>query len=204
MDDEQSGRRKPGRPKGSSRYSETDPPLLRKMAEMMVEEADLTKTAAIKQFIRLNDTAGLHRLQGKFARDGERLLAEAREARRERIKQARAAELESAMKRALQGWKDAEAVFARALISPSGQAIVRNVQALGIAINHRAARLTESGGVLQLVGDWARRPGQSRVMQQMREIQRLMQTDDFTKRVQEVQRALGAWGQVGRFGRPLI
>jgi hypothetical protein len=157
-----------GRPKGSSRYKELDQPLLRKIAEMMEADAALTKTAAIKRLIGNENNAGLHRLQEKFARYGEFHRSAIREAKHERDRQAFAAKLEECVL----AWRGAEKLFAQAILSPKGQAMVQGAHALAFTV----------GGCL--VG--------------VRESMRHYLVDDFTRRVQETQRKLGPWGQIGR------
>lgn len=55
-----------GRPKGSSRYSETDERLMQKVVNEMALNKLLTKTAAIRRVIGGNDQACIHRLQAKL------------------------------------------------------------------------------------------------------------------------------------------
>jgi len=60
------GRRLPGRPPGSSKYSRTDPALLRQVADRLRSDPSLTTRAAIVRSVGCNDPAALRRLQVKF------------------------------------------------------------------------------------------------------------------------------------------
>ena len=58
--------RRPGRPRGSSRYTDSDPILLAQVADKLLANVGLTTRAAIIQVVGYDDTAGLRRLQVKF------------------------------------------------------------------------------------------------------------------------------------------
>ena len=69
-----------GRPRGSSRYKESDTRLLRRVADLLLARPTLTTRAAILQTLGKDDSAALRRLQGKFkVQSRERWVEEARE-----------------------------------------------------------------------------------------------------------------------------
>ena len=74
-----STRRRPGRPRGSSRYCESDPQLLCEVVDKLLASPWISPRAAIMQVVGSNASADLRRLQVKFReRSRDEWLADAR------------------------------------------------------------------------------------------------------------------------------
>ena len=149
MDTEKRGR---GRPKGSSSHQIQDAALLRKVAEMMEDDSDLTKTAAIKRLIGVDKPSDLHRLQEKFKSDGEQLRSDVRAARQRQLdQQARWAETIEQIQQFARGVSDA-------MDSPKGQETLRNIQGVIVGIRDGIEALAERmiGPIAEIQGALAK------------------------------------------------
>ena len=123
-----------GRPQGSSRYSQSDLRLLERVADMLLADRKLSPRAAIVQILKLQDTAGLRRLQAKLAtRPREVWLAEADSRRIEasRLEEARRKRLAATVHAAVELPSQFAAFAEQFVDSPTVRQLRENARIMG-------------------------------------------------------------------------
>lgn len=175
---------KPGRPKGSSRYRESDPILLQMVADKVLANPGLSTRAAILQILGKQDDAALRRLQGKLP-PREQFVAKARDraeaAERRRVEmadslKATAMHIGYAVLHVNRAVQVAAEYFARSPEFQVGVEVVRQFVASGAT--ERAVEM-------------ATRFSHHPIVKQMVEFQEQMQLPENLRRMEEMQRVIG-------------
>jgi len=159
--------RKPGRPRGSSRYSESDPQLVRQIGDRLLAKPSLSVRAAIMQAVGDDNPAALRRLQGKCPSKA-RMIADAEERVRE------------AQRRRAEAWERLHAVATAANASIAALVTSPGMRALSETME-KLARATAAFRIpaLDQINELHRRLRFPEPLEKMMELQRRFQSGSF-------------------------
>jgi len=175
--------RKPGRPKGSSRYRESDPILLRMVADKVLANPGLSTRAAILQVIGKQDAAALRRLQDKLP-PREQFVAEAHD--RAEVAERRRVEMADSLKATIVhvGYT---ALHVNRAFQMTAEHVARSPE---FQVGLEMVRQFAASGAIERATEMPVLFSQHPVVKQVAEFQEWIQRPENLRRMEEMQRVM--------------